>query len=115
MNKKIAICKNCGEPLNSTMMFSGAEYYCLNCSSTYGCFNIITKDKTKELKYTKEVYENVFKSLYEYITPYGCYKRKCDKCKEMNEYHSQHLSEKEIIQDKIARELLNKIGRDNNA
>lgn len=109
MSKEIAVCRNCGKPLISTCMSNKCEYYCLNCGSGYGILDAKIVEATKELRYTKSVYYHIFKSLYKYIIPYGCYKNNCKKCKDMTECHSEHMTEKEVIQEKVAWELLRKI------
>lgn len=108
--KEIAICPHCNEPLILTMIFPGAEYYCLMCGSSYGMLSVSKTLSSEELNYKKKQYEKIFKILAKDIIPYGCYFNKCEKCKKFEDTHAEHATEKEWLKDKVSRNILDKIG-----
>lgn len=113
MNKKeIAICPHCGEPVIFTYLYPQSEYYCLMCGRSYGIFGCERTSITLELKYKKQVYEAVFKAIYKYIVVPRSWKNNCEKCNPMGEYHTEHASDKEKIQDNTVRTMLDKLGSD---
>lgn len=109
MDKEIAVCSHCGEPMISTFAFPGSEYYCLICGSTYGMFSAKTIKSTKELIYRQKLYNKIFKVIYKDIIPMGAYLNNCKKCDCMKETHINYASDVEIFKDKVAFYVLNKI------
>lgn len=109
MKKEINVCPYCGEPMISTFAFRGAEFYCLMCGNTLGMFSCSSVEWDEQLNEKRKLYERVFKTIYKDLIPSGAYLLKCPKCKDMNETHRQHASEKEILKDEIAREFLNRM------
>ena len=53
----------CGTPLVATFVFSGAEYYCVRCGSTYGMFDVPRKIETPALREERERNSAAFDSV----------------------------------------------------
>ena len=109
MNKKsVYLCKECGEPIISTFLYNGYEYYCLWCGERYEFFNDCVKTTSKKYLVKQKINENIFKIIRSKINVNG-QKSNCKKCKNLNEPHCFHLTNKEILENEIALEYLNKI------
>ncbi len=111
---KISVCKNCGKPLIWTFAFAYKEYLCLNCGGREGALGTDEVEETPELKYTLKLYQKMWKLIYGsgWFLPRSSYQLSgCKKCKEGNEYcnHNDHLSKKEIVKNKIATEIFEKL------
>lgn len=109
---KKTICRHCKEPLISTLAFAGTEYYCLMYGATYGFLDVQTCELNKELKYTHNIYEKIFKLIYKDFIPYGCYRNNCEKCKSFKEKHIKHATQKELFKSEMALKILNKIAKE---
>src|SRR4030042_5407487 len=111
--KKINICENCGTPLMWTFRWDYNEIYCLNCGALGDMFMGKKVDITPDLKMKYRVVNKIWHSLYGKNKPLlpkskGYRKDNCDKCQK-GQYHSQHLSKKEIRENKIAEKILEKV------
>lgn len=103
MSYGVACCPRCADkpPLISTMVFPGAEFYCLDCGGHYGFLEPIASHgpeiEARLVQYQEEWDENVGKKL---VGP-GRFWRfdDCDKCVPGGEYHGQHLTQEEITAD----------------
>ena len=90
---KFGMC--CGTPLVATLLFSGAEYYCVRCGSTYGLFDVPIKIETPELR--EENHRNVeaFHSVAKGAIARNSLHHDCEKCNapgRPNGYHHQHAT-----------------------
>ena len=110
--KEITVCPECGEPMIWTFAFSGHEYYCLMCGYGCGMFGGKTVEETKELKYKQKLYRKIFRVIEKDLIPYGAYLKKCEKCRDMKEYHLFHATELELLKKDIAMETLEKISKE---
>lgn len=110
--KEIAICPSCGEPMIWTFAFSGSEYYCLMCGYNCGMFGAKKIKETKKLKYQQKLYKRIFREIYKDLIPSGAYFKKCEKCKDMKEYHLAHATELELLKQDIAIKTLEKISKE---
>jgi hypothetical protein len=109
MTRERAICINCYTPLIYTLCFAGAEYYCLNCGETFGMFDVSARELTKGEIIKLKVMIKVWTTLYRNMIPRSAYtKSNCGKCKIQRD-HNLHLNKEEIIRDKIASKMLNKL------
>jgi hypothetical protein len=96
MTQKIAIC--CNHPLVSTMLFSGAEYFCMKCGTKYGMLEAERVDVTPELAAAKDSIEAHFKELTQAIVPWKSYRVDCLQCSKPDgtrEYHWLHMTPEE--------------------
>ncbi len=112
--KKIAVCPNDGFPLVFTFMRSGAEYYCLECTGSFGTFE---EDRTKEtpvnLEKKKEA-ENIVRFLSQFIHTGGKRLKKCKKCfpgKGEGELHIRHLTETEKSENESAELIFKRLSK----
>lgn len=111
---KIVVCDHCGNPMIWTFAFAYKEYLCLNCGDGHGALGTETVDETPELKYKLKIYKKIWTILYGsgWFLPRSSYQHsKCRKCKEGNERcnHNDHLSKSEILKNKVATEIFEKL------
>ena len=107
--EKINVCE-CGAPLIFTMAFAYNEYLCLECGSKYGMMGVDSVESTKELKYKLSLYKKLWDVLYgkNWLLPRSRFGMQgCKKCTSDN--HLEHLTEKEILKDKIATAVFEKL------
>ena len=113
-DKTIELCPVCEQPLVWSFIYPGCEWYCINCKEGYPmfCDSISIEKSNENYKYyeiKQKVYSDIFKAITKDFVPNRCYKNKCKKCEDRTEYHSKHLTEKEILKDKVAKEILKRI------
>lgn len=106
---KINVC-SCGSPLVFTFAFAYKEYLCLECGNTYGMMGVRSVEATPELKHKKKLYEKLWNIIYGVggffpRSPYT--KIKCKKCTADN--HFNHVSKTEILKNKIATDIFEKL------
>lgn len=92
----MATCPNDGTPLISTLLFSGAEFYCLECGTKYGFLSPRPAEATPELDAR---YEQV-KAEWDEITggkliSGGVMLRDCATCTKEYEPHWNHATDEE--------------------
>ena len=104
MGDRIAVC--CGTPLVSTVMFSGAEFFCVKCASTIPLFNAERVDSTPELVKEKESNVAWFRETASDYIPPGCWKSSCGKCNRGGEHHIDHATDEEKKRSEVARQNL---------
>jgi len=105
MSKQIRCC-TCGNPLISTFIYSGAEYYCIDCGSSYGFFDGYKDvDETQELNKRGEENLKWFLDIRKDLIGGGMKIRGCKKCDEGG-YHLHHASDDEIKKHKEAEKKL---------
>jgi len=91
----------CGTPLVSTMIFSGAEFYCIKCASTYGIFGVPNRaEKTEALTKAYDKNRQLLYKIAANFIPHNCYINSCDKCENGPEgrkhgYHHQHATDEQ--------------------
>ena len=99
MNEKperYAMC--CGLPLISTLLFSGAEWYCSKCCNTYGFFDVPrVADATPKIKAQNKALADKFHELSKSCVPRGCYMKDCARCKANDGDHTAHLTDDEAL------------------
>ena len=107
--REIRVCDYCGVPLIWTFCWAYKERYCLNCGRMGGMLGMGTNVKlTPKLKYQYKVIYDVWKAIYKNLTPRTDYSHDgCKKCSGAN--HRRHLSKKEILKDKTATKILEKL------
>ena len=88
----IPVC--CKKPLVMTLMFRGAEFYCLDCQSTYGIMEYPgSVQSTPALVKLRKEREAKFQELAKDCIPAGSRRNKCKKCKEGGHgFHSDHAT-----------------------
>ncbi len=108
---KQTICDNCGVPLIWTFCWAYKERYCLNCGSMGGMMGTGTNvELTPKLKYQAKVINDVWSAIYKNLTPRSHYSHKgCKKCVGSN--HRDHLSKAEILKDKTATRIMEKLAK----
>ncbi len=96
---------HCGTPMVPTMMFSGAEFYCISCGSTQGLFGSApsTPETPELLEESKENQER-FKKVAADCIPMGCMFPDCEKCK--HEQHLNHAGQEDLGKSDAAYNLL---------
>lgn len=104
---RMATCPNDGEPLVPTMVFSQAEFYCLECGSRFGFLAPRAAKQTEELAARYKVLlaeweENVGGRLL--IA--GGWRDDCEKCRPRGESHVAHAAEEERLAHVAAIEWL---------
>lgn len=106
---RVAICY-CGEPLISTFMFSGAEYFCVRCGASLGMFDTESKEMTPELRKRAEANEKKWHSISKGLLTGGVMFRNCDTCSKENTPHLNHATQEELQAHKKALKKLERIG-----
>ena len=103
---EMKVCNYCGLPLIWTFHWAYKEYFCINCDRHWGMLGAgKTVKETHELKIREKRFRKLWKALNHYLVPQGSYARRgCDKCQGCN--HREHLSKKEIRENKIASKIL---------
>lgn len=108
-NREITICRDCGTPLLWTFRWAYKEYFCMNCGGTWGMMGAgISVEETPELKLKYRIVKRIWDSLYKggLLLPVSRYTRKdCKKC-EAGGDHNDHLTKREIRNNKIGERLL---------
>ena len=98
---------HCGTPMVSTLMFSGAEFYCVMCGGTEGIFGGDSVESTPELEQELDENEAKFKEVAGDCIPAGCYFHKCEKCQPPGaEEHFLHASKEDLEKSDAAYKLL---------
>ena len=105
MGNRISVC-NCGAPLISTFMFSGAEFYCIECGSHFGMFGVERKQETPELKKRLKKNEAKWEKMKKGLLTGGVMFTWCDTCSKTNEPHLNHATKEEITAHEQALEKL---------
>lgn len=85
----------CGTPLVTTFVFSGAEYYCVRCGSTYGMFDVPRKIETPALREEWGRNRAAFDSVANRVIPQNSLRLDCEKCAAPNRpngYHHEHAT-----------------------
>ena len=108
MKHDIAIC-DCGAPLIYTFAFSGAEYYCIECGSTHGMFEIGRAKNTPKLAQRLKQNEKKFEVARKGLLSGGVMFRNCKKCDKTNEPHLRHATKKEVAAHEAAIKRLNEL------
>lgn len=92
---KMAVCPRDGAPLISTMAFSGAEFYCLECGAHLGWMSPRGVESTPEVEAR---YESLLAEWDEHagrkLLIRGWY-GDCDRCSSHREYHTEHATDEE--------------------
>lgn len=113
---KLATCPNDGTPLISTIVFSGAEFYCIECGQKFGWLSPRPVEPNEE---NNAWYERIKAEWDEHVGNklLGRFWRDgCDQCSQRKGYHCVHATEAEIEADRKAREWMQqRIGRDRKA
>lgn len=117
--KKIKVCSECEAPLIFTFAFDYCELYCLNCGAKGGMFGTGHEvDLTTELLFKKKLVDSLWRVIYRsgWYLPSGRFgKGGCKKDNKNGRYssscenHNEHLTEKEIEKNLVAREYLEKM------
>ena len=112
MKGTIRVCDNCDAPLLWTFCWAYNERYCLNCGAMGGMMGTGTDiDITPELQAQEKVISEVWTAIYKNMIPRGLYRsRKCKKCNSGQD-HNEHLSKKEILNDKIATSIIEQLNK----
>ena len=96
---------HCGTPMVSTMMFSGAEFYCISCGSTQGIFGSAPNTpETPELIEEWQKNKERFKKVAADCIPGGGMFPDCKKCN--HEQHLSHASQEDLEKSDAAYKLL---------
>ena len=105
--KEMIVCNECGIPLVWTFHWAYYEYYCLGCGGHWGMLGAGKRIKsTPELEKQSKYLRKLWKALGHYLTPESkCTRTGCLKCQTSND-HREHLSKKEIRENKIATKIL---------
>lgn len=85
----------CGTPLVATFVFSGAEYYCVRCGSTYGMFDVPRKIETPALREERGRNIEAFDSVAKGAIARNSLHHDCEKCNAPGKpdgYHHQHAT-----------------------
>ena len=86
---------HCGTPMVGTLMFGGAEFYCVKCGETQGVFGpAVTVPWTAKLGEEGKLNQNVFRKIAAVCIPVGCRFPKCKKCDGQD--HLLHASNEEL-------------------
>lgn len=109
---KITVCDDCETPLIFTFRWAFKEMYCLNCGALGDMFMGKKVRLTDELKLKKRIVDRIWKTLYGregFLLPVASYTIDgCKKCKS-GDNHGQHLTNREIRNNKIANKILKKM------
>lgn len=113
MSKTIMVCNKHWKPLIWTFAFPYAEYFCMAGNHAGGMFGTGKEvELTPELKKLQTLYNRRWGQNRQYIA-LGRYKRTdCNKCDASNEYHTQHLTDKEIRLHEMAMKRLKKYAKE---
>lgn len=105
--KKIAIC-SCGAPLIYTFMFSGAEYFCIECGSKYGMFDTESTEVTPALKKRSTANKAKWSAISADLLTGGVMFRSCTKC-DKGDSHLSHATPEEVKKHEKALKKLREI------
>lgn len=102
----IAVC--CGTPLVCTMMFSGAEWYCIKCQTFLPLFDAERIDWTPGLAQEQEENKDWFYEVTADYMPLTAYRSGCENCDpSTGEHHIDHATDEEKEKSKAAYTKLN--------
>ncbi len=87
---------HCETPMISTVMFSGAEFYCPKCGETQGIFCTENTDSTPDLLQEREANQMLFLEISGDLIPTGAQFGNCVKCKSSSEDHRLHASHRDL-------------------
>lgn len=107
MSNPFAAC--CGTPLVATYLFSGAEWFCVECRSTRGLLNVPERlEYSSAAKAESEENRQRFRAIAKDFIPFGCRLDGCAKC-ESGEDHRDHITDEEReASDEAVRRLLDR-------
>lgn len=105
--KEMAMCPECDTPLISTLVFKGAEFYCLDCGGAFGFLAPRGAECTPEVEaqYQERKAEWDEHAGRKLLAMSGWH-RDCEQCEPRREYHIVHATDEERKADKHAREWL---------
>jgi len=96
---------HCGTPMISTLMFSGAEFYCIRCGKTQGIFGSAgILPWTAKLGEEAKLNKGIFNQIAAACIPVGCRFPKCKKCDGQD--HLLHASNEALNKSSEAYKLL---------
>jgi len=98
----IKVCLNCETPLVPTMVFSGAEWFCMKCRQEFPLFNCERVLRTEELNTKLNVLTEEFVSIAKDCIPRGSRRADCAKCTVRSEYHLEHATLEQLERSKEA-------------
>ncbi len=87
---------HCGTPMVGTIMFSGAEFYCVKCGTSQGMFGTMDTQATPELQRELEENEKKFREVAADLIPAGAQFDKCGTCQGKKEDHRLHASHEDL-------------------
>lgn len=103
------VCHRDGNPLISTLIFSQAEWFCMECRNAYGLMNVDREPWTEELQQKLDEQKAEFEELRKDCIPHGSYRRDCDQCMCRGEFnnkprtpHIEHASAEAKQASKVA-------------
>lgn len=98
---RISIC-NCGAPLVSTFMFSGAEFFCVECGNSLGMLDADRVEETPAMRKRADRNKKKFDSISDGLLTGGVMFVSCDTCTKTSEPHINHATPLEIAKHKAA-------------
>ena len=101
--KRGVVCQ-CGNPLISTMLFSGAEFFCCECKAMVGFINAERVDNPSEELIEKHRTDLAWfrEAARDYI-PTGDRLSTCEKCRNGEGDHIDHVTEEQLQKSREAR------------
>lgn len=102
---RIAMCQ-CGSPLVMTFVFSGREFYCLDCGRTYDFLGPDAAEETPELLARMEAAQAEALPLLAALVVRGSRLAACELCQSGSGDHHAHATEAEWEADRAARVAL---------
>jgi len=94
LKTKIELSIHCGTPMVQTLMFSGAEFYCVVCGETQGIFGTRSIEETTTLLHEMKKNERYFVKIAADCIPSGSRFPECEKCNSEN--HNMHASKEDL-------------------
>jgi len=101
---------HCGTPMIYTLIFRGAEFYCIKCGYTKGMFNIMEQVATDKLFRERKENCDLFAVASIDCIPSGTHLDSCEKCQQ--EEHRMHVG-KEALDKSDSAYLALAFGLDN--
>ena|SRR5438105_3982592 len=95
-DRPMAVCPRDGAPLIPTMVFRGAEFYCLDCGARLGYLSPTPAEATPELEARYDALKAEWdEHAGQKLLTDGAWLDACEKCRPGGEPHSAHATSDE--------------------
>jgi hypothetical protein len=92
---KVAMCRDCNEPLVSTFSFSHKEFICVKCGRLFEWLEPMATERTDELDARLAELEAEWRPIGDALLSGGVMLSDCATCTRMREPHLTHATDEE--------------------